>query len=362
MPMNVHCTSKPSPAAYKKMLAGMYRGNNCFRDSLSSLFQLVTSPQGAFGRRSRRLAVTVSDDHGRVLAFGLFIGADMMPEILQIGFFEARPGCLAAVEKLVKVAEDTAMKWGAATIVAGMNGHVNYGLGFLVDHFDQTPCFGAGFNPPSTPDYFRCLGFNEDRLVSYQYDIDAISMAREQPLLARLQRKFTFRKADFSRLQDEIHLYTQLNNRCFGDHPLYFHRNADEDYELFTPFRWFLNEENLLIAECDGRPVAFVLWYPDFHELLRPGETLGLMALLRYRLLKRSMSRLKIAEIGVVQEFQGSGVMLGLFHLCFTLAKGRFQTCESGWIFDANEKSKNICMRWQPEPAKNFAVFSRKLS
>lgn len=359
--MKVHCGKSPSTGVYKKLIADVYKNDPCYRDSLSSIYSIVTSTNGAFGRRCHHLAVTVTDENDGVLAFCLLIQAKNMADTLQIGFFEAQPHSAVAVKRLVETAQQLAIEWGAKRIIAGMNGHVNYGLGFLTDSFDKIPCFGSGYNPPHYVPYFLLSGFKKEKLISYQYDVNALSMAREEPLLQRLEKRFTFRKADFGKLKEEIRLYTELNNLCFKDHPLYFPRNADEDYELFYPFRWFLNEENLLIAELAGRPIAFILWYPDFNELIGPGERLGLKALFHYRLLRKQMTRLKIAEIGVIPEFQGSGVLLGLFHHCFRLTQDHFTTCESGWIFDSNEKSKKICQRWQPTPSKNYAVLSMEL-
>jgi hypothetical protein len=59
-------------------------------------------------------------------------------------------------------------------------------------------------------------------------------------------------------------------------------RSAEEDYELFSPFRFLLKEENLLFAEEDGRAVGFLLWYPDFNQLASPGESFGLRHVLAY--------------------------------------------------------------------------------
>lgn len=358
--MKVHC-SHPSSRTYRKIIAGIYKEDRCYRDSLTDIYQIVTSPKGAFASRCNKSALTVTSENGDVLAFCLLLHAKHLSDTLQMSFFEAQPHCAIAVKKLVDAAEQIAIERGANKIIAGMNGHVNYGLGFLTDPLDTIPCFGSAYNPPYYAPYFLLAGFKKEKLISYQYNIDAISMAREEPLLHRLEKRFTFRKADFSNLKEEIALYTKLNNLCFEDHPLYFPRQTDEDYELFYPFRWFLNEDNLLIAEHNGRPIAFILWYPDFNELIGPGQRLGIKALLRYRLFKRQMTRLKIAEIGVIPEFQGSGVLLGLFHHCFRLAKGKFSICESGWIFDSNEKSKKICQRWHPSPSKNYAVFSKDL-
>ena len=356
--MRIRCPNSLSPAAYRRISKQVYRGDPCFRDSLSSVLAIVTDPQGAFAERTRQQGLAVTDDKGGLLASALLLHAQGLPEQVQLCFFEALPGAQDAVQALVDKARDLARQWGGSGLLVSMNGHVNYGLGLLADSFDQTPCFGSAYNPPYYLDYFRSLGFTEHQLVSYRYPMSSLRRRQEKSILARSRKGFSFRTADFSRLRDEIRLYTRLNNACFPEHSFYFHRHDDEDYELFRPFRRFLREENLLIAEHKGTAVGFLLWYPDFNELIGPGQGLGPAALLRYKLLRRPIKRFKIVEIGVVPRFRGSSVILGLFHACYELTKDRFQECESGWILSDNLRSRNICRRWNPEAGPTYSVFT----
>jgi hypothetical protein len=291
---NMQITSSDNlcPAEYRAITARVYAGNPCFRDSLSSILTIINNPKGAFARRTQQQALVVKDDQGTPLASALLLRAEKFPDKVQLSFFEALPDAHEAVEQLVEKAKSIARKWGANSLLVSMNGHVNYGLGFLADSFDETPCFGSAYTPAYYLDYFRSLGFTEHKLVSYCYPMSSFVRRQEKRLMERTRKRFSFRKADFSRLKEEISIYTQLNNECFADQELYFHRYDDEDYELFHPFRWFLKEENLLIAEHGGEPVGFLLWYPDFNELIGPGQELGLQALLKYKILRRPIKRL----------------------------------------------------------------------
>ncbi|MCI5197260.1 MAG: hypothetical protein D3919_13755 [Candidatus Electrothrix sp. AW5] len=360
--MRIICTERFSPAEYRRITKQVYAGNPCFRDSLSSVLAIVTDPKGAFARRTQQQALVVKDENDTPLAAALLLRAEGLPDTVQLSFFEALPDAQEAVQTLVDKAVSIARQWGASSLLVGMNGHVNYGLGFLADSFDEMPCFGSSYTPAYYIDYFRSLDFSEQQLVSYRYPMSAFATQQEKRILERSKTRFNIRKADFSRLREEIRLYTRLNNDCFADHPVYFHRHDDEDYELFHPFRRFLKEENLLIAEHKGAAVGFLLWYPDFNALIGPGQELGLTALLKYTLLRRPIKRFKIVEIGVLPEFQGSSVILGLFHACYELTKDRFQEYESGWIFSENRKSRNICCRWNPEAGPTYSVFSLALS
>ncbi|MCI5162815.1 MAG: hypothetical protein D3917_12530, partial [Candidatus Electrothrix sp. AX5] len=329
--MQITCSNKLPPAEYRKITARVYAGNPYFRDSLSSILTIINNPKGAFAQRTQQQAVIVKDENGAPLASALLLQAEGLSDQVQLSFFEALPNAQEAVQALVDKASSIARQWGATNLLVSMNGHVNYGLGFLADSFNEIPCFGSAYTPPYYLDSFRLLGFTEHHLVSFRYPISSFAEQQEGKILERTKKRFNFRQADFSHLREEIDIYTRLNNYCFFDHPFYFHRYDDEDYELFRPFRWFLNGENLLIAEHGGMPIGFLLWYPDFNELIGPGQELGLTALLKYKLLRRPIKRFKIAEIGIIPKFQGSSAILGLFHACYELTRDRFQECESNW-------------------------------
>jgi hypothetical protein len=119
-----------------------------------------------------------------------------------------------------------------------------------------------------------------------------------------------------------------------------------------------LKEENFLISEMEGEPIGFLLWYPDFHELIRPGGRIGWRTALKYRFPGNPITTFKIAEIGIRPEYQGSAAIGGLIGQCFNLGKSKgYSHCETGWIFDSNRKSKSICERWAGKPCKTYRYF-----
>jgi ribosomal protein S18 acetylase RimI-like enzyme len=82
---------------------------------------------------------------------------------------------------------------------------------------------------------------------------------------------------------------------------------------LFKPFRFLLDNENLIIAEIDGKPVGFFLWYPDFNELVASQRDLNVLDVIKYRLGK-PIDTFRFTEIGILPEYQGSPVALALIN------------------------------------------------
>lgn len=343
----------------KHLVGEIYRGDPCYRDSTTPLLKMLLASSSCFAAHNEQLPVIVADDTGRPLAAAVFIIAGKMPDLLQVGFFEALPDQQAAVDTLLNRAREIAGERQLSTIVIGLDGHVNNGLGFLADSWGVPACFGSRYNPSYYIDYFQTRASSEESLVSYAYDLTVSSMDAERRVVERVSRRFTVRKGNFSNMRKEMGIYTRLNNECFNNHPLYSERSEEEDYELFKSFGPFLKEENFLVSELAGRPVAFLLWYPDFHELVRTGRELGLTAALKYRLPGNAVSRFKMAEFGVLPEFHGSGAIAGLLSTMLEIGKKNGHSfCESGWIFDSNFKSKGIAGRWADRPYKTYKVFT----
>lgn len=343
------------------LLARIYASDPLYRKDSDAIIRLFLHSSSAVARRAESLTVEVISPQGGTLVSAILIFADALPGTMQIAFFAALPDAEEAVAQFMQRARTIAVERKCGEIVAGMNGHVNYGIGFLVGPYDKPPTFGSSYNPAYYAAYMRKHMQRETRLVSYAYNFDATDRIAEARLLHRLERRFQFRCADFRRLREEVGIYTRLNNACFEAHPFYFRRYPEEDLELLARFRPLITGENLLIAEHAGRPVGFLLWYPDFHELVAPRHAVGVVAAMRYRLLHKPVSHAKVAELGVLPAFQGQGVSVGLIALFHRLARGRFRTCESGWIQEGNQRSLALCKHWNAASARTYAVYETTL-
>lgn len=340
-----------------RLCGDVYRGDDAYRDNTTALLRLVTAPRGAFARGAESWPVTVVDHDGTPLASALLIRARRHSDTLQVGFLEARPDRPEALDILLDTARERARASGCAHLVVGANGHVNNGLGLLAGPFGCRPMFGSAYNPAHYVEHLSRRAVRTDTLVSYVHDLDALPITADSRLCERVARGFKVRAGNFRRLADEVAIYTELNNLAFAGHPHYFERLPEEDLELFRAFGPLLREENFLVAEHEGRPVGFLLWYPDFNEWVPSGRAVGLGAAVRYGVLRQRPACFKLAELGVRPEFQRSGAILALIAHCFRIVHGRYRQVESGWILDGNVLSKALNTRWHGTPGKTYKVF-----
>lgn len=352
----ISCMQPRQRKAYMTFMEYVYHGNSFYRPTMMPIIRMLFSGESVFCRHAV-IEPTMVMHEGKPIAAVTFIHSAKLPKVLQLAFFEALPDSLNAVALLLNVAKEKCKKAGFNTIVAGLNGHVNYGFGYLADKFDSAPCFGNAYNPSYYSDYFEALGMTKQVLVSYLTDMDNLTMSGEEKLLKRVQARYRVRKSDFRQLKKEVSIYTRLNNLCFTEHPFCFERTFAEDYELLKGFRLLIRDENLLIVETDGEPVGFMLWYPDFHQVIPSGKEVGLNALMKVKWSPRLIQKFKIAEIGVIPRHQGTGAAMLLFEKCRELTQGRYKWCESSWIIDSNTRSRGFGIRWADQEYKHYNVY-----
>lgn len=178
-------------------------------------------------------------------------------------------------------------------------------------------------------------------------------------LRKKLENRYKIRPVNFSELEKEAAIYTEVNNKAFSDHLFYYPRDKKEDLELFKDLRYLIKPENLLFVERENTPVGFMLWYPDFHKLMSPGETLGVFTVIKNRLFHKRIRDFKIVEIGIVPSEQNRGAILALFDYLYRITKERYDSFESGWILKDNDKSLDLSLRYVDKVSKTYKAYIR---
>ena len=339
---------------YVALTNEVYRLYPQYRDSMSPMIKDIVSGKSLFSRQIEQSWAGVYDN-GKLLAAAMLISRKQHPDYLSLAFFESLDDS-SAVRLLLDQAKRTAATRGIGTGVAGINGHMNYGMGFLCDNFDHRPSFLSTFNPPYYYHNFKDIADKEHGLTSYIFDLAAMDFAKFKAIFARLNKRITYRTVDLKKLKQEMETYTHLINACFGEHPFYWERTPEENFEMVEAFRPFMRGENLIFAEQDGQPVGYILWHPDFNELISAGKSIGLTTLIKYYIGWPRITRFKVAEIGVLPKFKGSGLIFGLFHHCFTFAQERFVQCESGWVLNDNILSGSLAPHFGGSEYKHYKV------
>jgi GNAT superfamily N-acetyltransferase len=351
---------------YKRFLREVYRRDPMFKDNKSALIDLVCAPRSVFFRNTIQQMIAVVED-GRTLCQCVLVRHPACPEQLMVAFFEALPDAGSAVTLLMDHAGDFGRSLGCTRLVVSLDGHYNYSVGFLQGGSTEAPSFGAAYNPDFYHDYFA-QDYEAVPYTSYRDRVEGVQAAvdRSLTLLEGKRGRLELQCADWSvaGFAGTIRSYTELNNTIFRDHRYYYVRTVEEDLALFGAMRLLLRPENLIYAVAEGRKVGFILWYPDFNEFVAPQTGAGVRTFVSYRILRRAPRRVKVVEIGVLPEFEGSGVILQLFARALEMARARFpelQEVMSGWILEANVKSRRITERFMKEPHQRYVAYEKSL-
>ena len=331
------------------------------RNSLSGLLKALLRGTSVMCR-SAYLEPVMVEEQGKILMIALLAQAERMADCLQIAFFEADERNDEAFGLILDRALALARQRGATRLTGSLNVHVNYGLGFLASDYDEPQSFGTMHNPPFYNELFCDHGFAPVEMVSFRKELKDLETILDPRISSRLARRYTIRPLDYRQLPRDAEIYTRLNNEAFAHHPFYYQRRAEEDLELFQDFKPLLRPENLLFAYRGDEPVGFMLWYPDFHELMRPGETLGVATVLKNRLFPRRVRTVKIVEMGVLPCEQRHGAILALLDHAFALARGRYDHFESGWILQANDRSRLLGDRLADGQSRQYRAWIREVT
>jgi len=341
----------------------VYRGNPYYRVTDEDITRLIIQGPTAFHTHASVQPFIISSSQRPVGRFAL-IYDQKLPDYVQVAFFEALPELSDLADIILNQVRKLFPQ--GKRVVIGLNGHLNYSAGMLLNHYDKPAVFGLPYTPAYYQDYFK--DFNRRTMVSYRFSskpfFEYMEKMDENLDLAGI----TVRKMNKKKLLREVEIYNYLNNACFSEHPFWSERTVEEDFELFYPFRRLLCEDYFLFAEYEGKPIGFLLWYPDFNELVKGDQHLGLKHVLHHRL-HDPIKTFRFTQIAVLPEYRISSATLALIlKMIPPVQKAGYQFGEGGYIFEENIRSISMTRRFlkratgsRMEPYRRYAIFERNL-
>lgn len=353
-----------SRALQKKLLdfrKKLYSGQGIYVDNNYYMLKEIFSGKLNFTKNMSVCPLMVTEN-GKIICCGITAYTKDLPEYIQLCFFESLPDRADAAEMLVRETEKIGKKHGCSKVVIGLYGHVNYGLGLLDSHFEKKNSFSSPGNPAYYNDYFRSLGCSETGLSSYFTSKLDDRLKRFDRLIAKLERSYEFRCFDKSRFTEYAKIYTDLNNSCFTEHRYYYKRCYEDDFEMLKTLFLFMKEDSLVFAYHNGKPVGFIMWYPDWNELAAPGEAFGTKHFFLNLLKGKSIRTGKVMEYGVLKEYRSSGLPMALIkHVYDSMKKQGCVQMETSWILDENTDSNSFCKALCDETYKKYTVYEKDI-
>lgn len=266
-----------------------------------------------------------------------------------MGFFE----CISNKEAAFKMF-DKCKEWLTERKLEAMDGPVNFGendnfWGLLVEGFTH-PSYGMNYNFPYYQELFEAYGFvSYYEQISNHLDLHKPFPERFWKIADWIRQKpeysyehFTFRNSE-KYINDLKHIY----DAAWVFHENFTPINADDLRAKLAKVKVAVKEEFIWFVYHKDEPIAFLFMLPDVNQILKHlNGSLNFFNKLKFIYLKyrKTMTRGRVVIMGVVPNFQKSGVESALFwHLDKVMKKNpEYSELELSWVGDFNPKMRKL--------------------
>jgi hypothetical protein len=296
----------------------------------------------------------------------------------QIGFFghfEVLEDKEAA-EALLTRAEAFVRDQGMTAIRGPMNFSTNEEIALLVDGWNGPPTVMMSYNPRYYVDFIAgadykkamdVLAFSTD-LTQYEADGTGVN-----PKLLRVAQKvkerydITVRPVDMRHFDQEAELIKEVYHNAWAKNWGFVPLTEAELDNMAHEVRQFMDPKVTFIAEKNGRPIGFMLPFPDLCQPLlkaypRPGvpEWWTTLKLLYWWKLRGSITTIRAALGGIVEEYRGRGVDAVLFleTLLAGIRQG-YERLEMSWVLETNEPMRQTAAIFDGELYRRYRIYEK---
>lgn len=269
---------------------------------------------------------------------------------------------------------DAAGIWLRQRGLTGVRGPANPTMndvaGLLVDGFDRPPSILLPYNKPYYEDFLQRWGFERAMTMWAFYVHEAYinkeRMARGAEIVRRRHPGVRVRSLDPARFDEDVATAMDIYNEAWAQNWGHVPYTRAEAMHLAKDLKPVIEEDLFLIAELDGKPVAFAVSIPNLNRALQKlpnGRLLptGLAKLLG-TIKAGGIYEIRMALMGILPEHRGIGLDALLIHQ--TILNGRrdgYQAAELSWVLDVNKPLINALEKLGCVRDKEYAMFEASL-
>lgn len=293
------------------------------------------------------------------------------PETGFFGYFDAEDENVARA--LLAAAEGWLHNQGMKRALGPISLSIWEEPGLLVRGQDHPPMIMMGHHPAHYAGWIEAAGYARAKTL-YTYDLD---ISRQfTPLIQRIVKsgqrndRINVRRVDKSRWDEEVATVLAILNDAWSDNWGFVPFSPAEVAYAGKKLRPIIHEELNMIAEVDGRAVAFMLTFPDVNDALgRIGGKLfpfGWLTMLRWLKHPRKAG-MRVPLMGVLKELHNSRMASQLaFMMIETIrveANSKFGSTrgELGWVLEDNQGMVAIADTIQSKINREYAIYEKAL-
>lgn len=287
------------------------------------------------------------------------------------GYFDAEDEQVARA--LLGAAEDQLRAWGMTRVLGPISLSIWEEPGLLVKGQDHPPTIMMGHHPAHYAGWIERAGYaRANTLHTYELDISREFPPLIQRIVASGERssRISVRSVDKSRWSEEIETVLEILNDAWSDNWGFVPFTLAEIAYAGKKMKPLIRPELNMIAELEGRPVAFMMVLPDINKMLmQTGGKLfpfGWVRLLRW-LRKPYGSDMRVPLMGVRKEFQSSRLASQLAFMMISRIRENAHGMlgsnrgEIGWILDDNQGMVAIANAIESTINREYAIYGKSL-
>jgi GNAT superfamily N-acetyltransferase len=272
------------------------------------------------------------------------------------------------LDALLATAETWCRAHGCDRMVGPMSFQINDEAGVLIEGFAREPLIREPWNPPYYAALCDAAGLDK-AMDLFGWDLSISDRARMNPMLpkiaerARTKHGITIRKMSRRHLRREMDEFAKVYNAAWS-HNWGFVPYSKADLDAYAiDMQLVYSREWFMIAEQDGKTVAMAITIPDIHQVYKKmqGRLLPL-GWLHYLNRGRIVTRLRVGFLGVLPEYQHTGVAAALYMEHFETAKtSRQKEGEASFILEVNTSMNRGLEAMGGRLVKRWRVYERLL-
>lgn len=285
------------------------------------------------------------------------------------GFFD----CVDDAE-VAKMLFDTVTGWLkekgiTEKIIGPVNFSTNEPCGLLVRGFDSSPVLMQTYNFPYYANLIEGQGYTKQvDLLAWNWEgqnYDDKSVRLLTALQERLKRNnIVIRKVNLKDFKGETAKLREVYNKAWDQNTGFVPLNDEEFDWLAKDLKLILDPDFALVAEQDGKIVAFGLALPDYNQLFKTIKRGRLLPTGIFKLLfnKSKISRIRIYALGVIDGYRKMGIEACLYGTIIKNYKEKgFKCAEAGWTLEHNTLINEAIIAIKGDPYKTYRLYEKNI-
>ena len=290
----------------------------------------------------------------------------------QFGYFDAQDADIG--KTLLSTAEGWLREQGMTRALGPISMSIWEEPGLLVKGHDHAPMIMMGHHPAHYADWIEAAGYTRAQTL-FTYDLDI--RKDFPPLVQRIvqsgerNKRINVRRVVKSRWDEEVEIVLSILNDAWSDNWGFVPFTPEEVAHAGKKLKPMIHEELNMIAEVDGRAVAFMLTFPDINDVFARTKgklfPFGWLTLLRW-LRKPVGAGMRVPLMGVLKEMHNTRLASQLAFMMISAIKNEARTTfgskrgEIGWILEDNQGMVAIADTIQSTINREYAIYERPLA